>query len=354
MAKQLPLNNLWSSLNTRFEIEDGWEIPSRFKNIPLDYKAAQHAGLIDFSHRGKIEVRGADRISFLHNILTNDIENLKPGQACSTALLSAPGKMLAFMRAFNLEDRVLLDMDPGLEEKLPALLDKYLITEDAEIKKASLIHLALCGSEAENILRLLQVPEITQPLQTVTANIQGKPVLVFKRRDSFYEILLEEQDSRLVLEILKAGEKSGLVPVGLRAAEILRIEAGELRYGLDMTEEIALPETGLEDLAASETKGCYPGQEVVARTKTYKGLQKKMTRLIFNGDVVPAAGTKIFNAEDGKEIGWVTSACYSPEIRKGLGLGYLRKGYFEKEQAVFVESDSLKLEGKTDVRAEVI
>lgn len=254
--------------------------------------------------RGKIEVRGTDRVSFLHNILTNDIESLKEGQNCEAAILTATGKVLATMRVFRFEDHVLLDTESGLEDKLLPLLDKYLITEDVEIKKIErLIHLAI-PTEARHIF-------------------------------------LPESEASQVPDLLK----QGLVPAGFRAAEILRIEAGQPRYGIDIDETISLPETGMDDYAASESKGCYPGQEVVARTKTYKGLQKKLCRLVWEGDVLPAKGDPILIQD--QNAGWITSACYSPGLKKGVGLGYLKKGFFEERQDVVIETGGIKFQART-------
>ena len=226
--------------------------------------------------RGKIEVTGTDRVSFLHNILTNDIKNLKPGESCPAALLSAPAKVLALMKVRKLEDKIMLETDPDFEEKLPGLLEKLIITEDVR------------------------------------------------------------------LEILKGADA---VPV---EAEITRIERGILRYGVDVTEEVSLPETGLDDTYASETKGCYPGQEVVARTKTYKGLQRKMTGLFLppsgTRNDLPQNGDKIYSGE--KEIGWITSACVSPKFG-GIALGYAAKGFFEKPCEVEIKTASGLLKAKT-------
>jgi folate-binding protein YgfZ len=100
-----------------------------------------------------------------------------------------------------------------------------------------------------------------------------------------------------------------------------------LRYGRDITEDMTLPETGLDRISASETKGCYPGQEVVARTNTYHGHAKKIVRVEFEKSAGAAAGDKFF--VEGKEAGWLTSVSVPPSAEKGRGLGYALKGYFD-------------------------
>lgn len=118
--------------------------------------------------------------------------------------------------------------------------------------------------------------------------------------------------------------------------ETHRIERGELRYGIDIDETIILNETGLETLAASETKGCYPGQEVVARIRTYGGLNRRIAGVVFLGSDPSKRGQtplkrrdKIY--KDEKEIGFITSACFSPTLGKAIALCYLQKPYFESE-----------------------
>ncbi len=272
------------------------------------------AGLLDLSARGKIEVSGSDRVSFLHNILTQDIKNLQPGQSTYAALLSAPGKVLADMNVFVFENQLVLDTEPGLEKKLLPLLDKFLITEDAVLKDitAETAHLAVEGPKAV-------IPaDLKFPFFSMLRGMTGPKA---------FHSIMPKSEARAVKEALIC---AGAVNAGPEALEIARIEWGWLRYGIDMDETVSLSETGLDEISASETKGCYPGQEVVARTKTYKGLQKKMVRLILNGKNLPKNGEEILSAEE-KNIGRITSACYSEETGKNIALGYVAKGFFEKD-----------------------
>ncbi len=293
-------------------------------SLEAEYRAAREkAALIDLSERGKIEVTGADRVSFLHNILTNDIKTLKTGAFCPAALLSAAGKVLALMNVWKFEDKIVLDTDPGFEEKLLGLLDKFLITEDAALRKATseYAHFLIKGPKVSEIL--LSFPHAVRRESTswgFPAKASGNDIALLVKTlagKALYKSLIE----------------AGAVPIGPETAEILRIEEGILRYGVDVTEEVSLPETGLDETYASETKGCYPGQEVVARTKTYKGLQRKMTGFVIprlSAPVILSAAKnlralRVYSGE--KEIGWITSACISP-VLGGIALGYAGKGFF--------------------------
>ncbi len=333
--------------------------------LELEYRAArENAVLIDLSARGKIEVTGTDRVSFLHNILSQDIKTIPTGGCRPAALLSAPAKVLALMNVWKLEDKILLDTDPGFEEKLLGLLEKLIITEEVALRKATheYAHFQIKGPKAEEML-------IGCHFEAAGREISG----IFRQRRIRLAVWRTPPSARrndiTLITQKNAGNKiyglltqAGIIPSGPETAEILRIEEGLLRYGVDVTEEVSLPETGLDETYASETKGCYPGQEVIARTKTYKGLQRKMTGFLLTSfppliNVIPAkagihvggklqrksisngspiktfgddkiTGSRIYAGE--KEIGWITSSCISPAFG-GIALGYLTKGFFPVE-----------------------
>ncbi len=293
------------------------------------YRALREtAGLIDVSTRGKIEVSGADRAEFLHNILTQEIKSLQPGQSTYAALLTAQAKILADMNVFIFEDRILLGTEPGVEKKLLPALEHFIITEDVVLKDvtAESGHLAVEGPHAESFVSGLPGAFVVD---------RG-----FTGRKAFGFPVLKNQLENLKREILGRGAAE----TGAQELEAARVEWGWLRYGIDMDENTPLPETGLDDVCVSETKGCYPGQEVVARTKTYKGLLRKMVRVLVAGKEIPKSGDKILR--DGKEIGRVTSACLLPS-GKAAGLGYVAKGFFENPGEVILACGEKKIGAKT-------
>jgi aminomethyltransferase len=348
MSHQLPLNELWRSLGARFQRENDYEIPLDFKGVEHEYKAAQErAGLIDLSYRGKIRVTGADRVEFLHSILTNDIKSLKAGDGCRAMLLNATGKVLADFFVCVFSDFILLDTEISFASKWIKLLDAFVISEDVQLHDITeqWTHLSLRGPEAKKILgKFITDPIVlSKPFSHSTVHIQDVEVILIliPSKLPHYQILIP---TAMLLKVIKtfldARILSEMEPVGYDTAEILRIEAGELRYGKDITAEITLPETGLDETAASETKGCYPGQEVVARTRTYKGLQKKICKLIFDGALLPVQGSEIYakkNSET-KIVGWISSCGFLPPNRI-LALGYFRKGFFETSLKISLNPD---------------
>jgi folate-binding protein YgfZ len=282
--------------------------------------------IFDFSSRGKIEVRGEDRVSFLHNLLTNDIEALKPGQGCYAFLLNAQAKILADMHVLLFTDHVLLDTEPGVQDKLLGLLEKYIITEDVSLADVSkqYFHWAFEGPKTADLLKKWGLS--LDRRGSHAAHAYGEAVVM--HWTSLHGAHLLTRDKQSAEKAVREAQALGFYPAGEDLFETLRIEHGHLRYGKDMNENIALPETGLDACAASETKGCYPGQEVVARTNTYKGWQKKAVRLLLEGTNVPAAGTPVLDLS-GKEAGKITSACWSPQAGRPCAIALISKGYFD-------------------------
>lgn len=336
MTKNLPLNPLWESLGATLKTERDWRIPSIFRDFHYEYTAVRKGvGLIDLSYRGKIEVTGKDRAAFLHNVLTNDIQSLGLGGGCYATLLSAAGKVLLDMNVLVFANFILLDLEMDLEKKALELLNKFLIQEDVKLRDVTgeYAHIALEGPRSEALAQALfagPFPELTEH-QLANFPMGETDVTIIRQNrtgEKGYHLLIPAAGAAEVADrALVVGKLYGLRPVGFGASEILRIEAGVLRYGVDMDENITLSEAGLDGIAASETKGCYPGQEVVARIKTYGGLNRKIAGLTFAKGALPGAGEKIYSG-DGKEIGYVTSACVSPTLDQGIAIGILAKGFF--------------------------
>ena len=344
---RVPLANFWENLGGTIKKEKGWEIPSLFKDFSSECEAVRRGvGLFDLSHRGKIEVAGKDRLSFLHNILTNDIKNLGLGSGCYAVLLNAQGRILGDMNVFVFANSIFLEMEPGLEEKLVKQFEKLHVSEDVRFRIVTQdwVELSLQGPKSEALVGALIHGPVMVKEEFAHTNFQilDIPATLIRRsvtgEKGFHLLIPKTQGEPIAKRILEVGKLYGLRPMGAGAAEILRIEAGIPRYGVDMDETVTLPETGLEALAASETKGCYPGQEVVARIKTYGGLNRKLAGLVFEKGNPPRPGGKILKGKE--EAGEITSACDSPTLEKGIALAYIKKGYFESGQELTVRSSS--------------
>jgi len=315
-------------------------------NVPgpaEQYRAVREAAaVIDRSSVGKAEVEGRDRASFLQGMLSNDVKALAPGQGCAAAFLDAHGKVMALLRVYALSDRLLLELPAGLTQKTLLLLDKYLISEKAAFEPLDEAYavLSVQGAQAPALIAgLAGAPMDLAPHAHVEATLAGIATRVVQRsefgvRPGFF--LWAAPDAMPALRA--AVEGAGATPVEPAVGEVLRVEAGEPVYGQDVDESVILPETNLEHLV-SYTKGCYIGQEVVARVKYRGHVNRALTGLTLEGDRVPTPGAPLFAGE--REIGRVTSAVRSLGLGAPIALGYVRREHLEPGSAVAVRIEDI-------------
>ena len=305
--------------------------------VPRDYGdvAAEHAalatgvGIVDRSALGRAEVTGRDRAAFLQGMLTNDVKGLAPGHGCGAAFLDAHGKVMALLAVYALPDRLWLELPEGMTERTLHLLDKYLISEKAEFEPIddAFAIVAVQGPRAAALLAELTGQALDlAPYAHVEAAIAGAPVRVFNRAEAAapgYHCWVPSEHAAAVWSALCA---AGATPVGRAALDVLRVEAGVPWYGRDVDESVIMPETGLESLIHYQ-KGCYIGQEVVARVKYRGRVNRGLTGLRLDGDRVPAPGATVLAGDH--EIGRVTSAVRSVSVGAPIALGYVRREHWE-------------------------
>ena len=309
-----------------------WIVPWRFGSIETEYAALRHgAGLIDSSTQAQVECRGADRISFLHRLLTNDIARLTPGTGCPAALLTASAKLTAPLLVLCEAETTWLLCDLPLAQTLIRTLEQYHFSEDLTLinHERRWAVLAVEGPQALERIGRLADSTVSLPaaFSHTTTSLRGIPVRLL--RDSLIGTtgiccLVEADHAASVWQLFM---QAGVTPVGWEAYHIARIEAGIPCFGLDMDEANLLPETGLETARCSETKGCYLGQEIVARMQTYGSANKRLMGLLVEGEAAPQPGDRIM--QDETEVGWVTSGCSSLALKQPIAMGYLKRGAYE-------------------------
>ena len=258
------------------------------------YKAAtSNGGVVRRADRGVLAVSGADRATWLQGLLTNDLDTLKDGEVQYSAYLTPQGRMITDMHVAPRSNRILLDVPLALAATLRDKLDALIFSEDARVTEES-------------------------------ARLSVWTVI---RRDDFVTVI----DERL------PDEFAGLQEVNLDTFEVIRIERGVPRFLADMNDDTIPLEAGIEDRAISFTKGCYVGQEVIVRV-THRGggrVARKLVRWIADpsADVVPLPESRIFSSDPstslraGKDIGRVTSAAFSPNVNRVVGLGYVHRDF---------------------------
>jgi tRNA-modifying protein YgfZ len=273
--------------------------------IATEYAAlTQRCGLVDFSERGKLALTGPEAKEFLHGQVTNDVEGLAAGSGCYAAFLTHKGKMLGDMRVLDLGDELLLDTERATLQELFNMIRRYKLGSDVELHKRTLEMglLSLIGPDAR------RVAGVRSPSGPEHANarmeISGTPVIL-ALTDTGVDVFCGADDTAAVQAALEA---AGAVPVDEAVAEIVRVERGRPRYGFELNDGVIPQEAGLNERAVSFTKGCYVGQETVARL-FYRGKPNRHLRgLRLSG--AAATGDALRLGE--KEVGRIGTAVVSP------------------------------------------
>jgi len=338
VPNQLSLHDLHGSEGARLRDISGWLQPADYGDVAAEYRAVMSgAGVIDRSMLGKATVTGRDRAAFLQGMLSNDVKALTPGEGCPAAFLDAHGKVVSLLVVYALADSILLELPTGSTEKFLQAIDKFLISEKAyfEASDDDYAILAVQGPKAAAVLSRAAGASLTLAAYGHTeASIAGASVRVTSRTEAVtpgFHCWTAPGQAAAVWKALRDG---GAVPVGADAAEILRVEAGIPVYGPDVDDTLILPEARLDALV-SYTKGCYIGQETVARVKYRGHINRGVAGLVLSGDLVPAHGDLIL--ADDREVGRITSAVRSIALGTPIALGWVRREHFEPGSPVLVK-----------------
>ena len=249
------------------------------EDVAGDYATlTQACGLIDRSERGKLALTGSERKSFLAGQVTNDIEGLAPGRGCYAAFLTHKGKMLGDLRVLDVDEpgaepELLLDTERATLQALFDMVRRFKIGYDVELHKRTLQRglLSLVGPDARRVAQADDLPAAEHAHRAGT--IAGCDVRLIVT-DVGVDVLCEGEQTEAVREALVA---AGARPTSEEAAEILRVERGRPRYGYELDDTTIPQEAGLNERAVSFTKGCYVGQETVARL-FYRGKPNRHLR----------------------------------------------------------------------------
>ena len=310
--------------------QNGWEVPAHYGNAAAEHLAVRHGvGVLDLSQRGKIRISGDDRVKWLQSVISNDILPLTAGQGLYSSLLTHKGKMLTYFRVYQLGESLMLEDAGEIGDATFATLRKFLLYGT----KAKMDNCAeswglllVSGPQACALVKAAWCADLAalKPLAFVSRPIDGHDALLIRTEETGehdVELLMPADGLKAVWDRLwAAGEAMDLKPFGAHALETLRVEAGIPKAGPDLNETVVPPEANLEGKAFSLTKGCYPGQEVVARMDTYGSVRRRLVGLVLEDAVVPSAGAKLFSGE--REVGWVSSAVRSPSLGKVIAFGF--------------------------------
>lgn len=279
----------------------------------------ERAAWIDSSGRGKIRVTGEDRVRLLHAMCTNHVESLQPGAGCYAFFLNAQGRILADAYIFCLPDYLLLDTEPESRARLMEHLDKFIIADDVTLHDftAGTATVYLEGPAAEQVLCDLgampaHIPcslvEWAQSLVAHTSYTGGPGYAIFVPR---------EQKADLIAQL----QGAGVPQADLATADLVRLENGRPRFGVDFS-DANIPQETRQMQAVHFQKGCYLGQEIVERVRSRGHVNRLLTPIEVQSEEPLPPGTKVLAA--GKEVGAITGSAFSPARGCVAGLAILR------------------------------
>ncbi len=348
----LPLHEHHQALGATFQTHGDWEVPTHYGNSQLEYEALHsNAGLADLSLRGNLIVTGDDRITWLQSIISQDILPLQPGQGRHSTFMDHKGKMLSYFRVFIRPEQVVIEDVGEVGEQTYAALRKFLLY-GTKAKMAKGIEsqglFLLSGPKAAEILKEALGIEVESlaSLQSMPFSFEGAEGFIARAEEtgmSDFELFVPlEALPSLWTHLLKTGDPVGLKPIGKATIETARIEAGLPRLGPDINDRIVPPEANLEGIAFSLSKGCYPGQEVVARMDTYGSVKRRLVGLVIEGNEnnLPEYGAKLFSGT--REVGWVSSSTFSPLLQKPIALGFPLRDFTQPATQLEVETQGKK------------
>ncbi len=292
------------------------------------YRAAGTGAILaDRSDLGRLSIRGRDALDLLHRLTTNRVKSLRAGEGAATVLTTAKGRILDLVMLHVLEEEILCLTGPGRAARVKDWIDRYTFREDVGVEDQSLGRgtLGVFGAQAARSIGTLfgeaaAVRPLHHPLRVALDAVQAILTRTFPLAGEGYHITTASASLPALRDgLLRAS--AHLVPAGAACLEVLRIEAGLPSSGHELTEDYNPWEAGLSD-AVSLDKGCYVGQEVIARLNTYKKVSKRLVRLRIPGGDPPATGSPLVSA--GATIGTLTSAAAVPGEGRVVGLGYVR------------------------------
>jgi folate-binding protein YgfZ len=286
------------------------------------------AGLFVLERRGVLAVGGSDRVRWSQGMLSADIAALEaqgPGAGCYALLLTAQGRVVADFHVMLRAEELWLETERGAIPEAMTRLEKFVIADDVRLadRSGELAHLAIEGPEADGMLQAL-LGEPLPPHAWTEVDLGGATCTVAAYAlagGSGFQVFTPSAAWAPARDrLLALGASAGLVEADAEALEILRIEAGVPWLGHDLDESVLPDEAGLEH-AVSTTKGCYTGQEVVARMRSRGRVSHRLVGLRAGAGAPPPVGADVLVG--GRRVGEVTSATLSPSAGP-IALAYLR------------------------------
>jgi len=321
-----------------FDDKNGSLAPIHYGDSDLEYQVVKTAvGLVDRSGRGKLRLTGKDRTRFLHGMVTNTVTGLTEWAGNHAALTTAQGQTLLDLWVHHLGDYLWLETEFGYQVKLYETLDRFLIADDVVMTDETndWVILGVVGAKAlasVNTVLGVAVDDLPEH-HTLMGQWTEKPMWVTRRSFLGVDGIDVRVSANDGVSLWHALVKAGVKPVGSQAQDVLRVEAGIPLCGVEIDESGAPLEVGLED-TVDFNKGCYIGQEVIAKMHFRGKPRRYLVGVRFEGESVIAHPADV--SVDGKSVGRVTRCVYSPAVAGVIALAIIKRGVHEVGQKVQV------------------
>jgi folate-binding protein YgfZ len=354
--KHSPLQESFVQANASMRNIDGRLMPEHFGDVEREYEAIRGggSGLLDLSGRARLRVTGTEAILFLNGLITNDMKTLAENHWMPAVFPNVQGKLLAHVRVLRLEDATsqegttptfLIDTEAVTHERVLQTISRFTLAGDFHVMDVtnSTACISIQGQTSMELARRvfnLSAPLSGNELREVDwADFKLTLVHATHTGEEGLDIIVDAAEANGVWQAL-TGE--GGVAVGQNALEVLRIEAGISKFGIDMDEGLVVSEANLDD-AVSFTKGCYVGQEIIARIKYRGHVAKKITGLLLDSEV--DVGSKVLTADD-KEVGFLSSVTFSPQLQSWIALSLIKYQYLTPDTDLLVLKNSQRVAAK--------
>ena len=298
------------------------------------------AGLIEFENRGLIEVSGGEAEMFLSGLITNDVKNLEENSWINAAFPNAQGRLLAVVKVWKTNGKFYFDTEDKTYETVLNNLEKFTLAGDFKVADLSkdYVCLSVQGKTIPNFKFQISAEEKS----VSQIEFESEQVWILNNADIGEKGFYFYVPNNIAEKFKETIRESGVKTVSDQAFEVLRIEAGLPIFGVDMDDSTVVPEINLDDLV-SYNKGCYIGQEVIARIHFRGHVAKQLTRLVFEEKNANANSGDEIKSSDGKNAGKITSVAYSPKLEKQIALAYVRHAFLAEGTELKVNNSAAKV-----------
>jgi folate-binding protein YgfZ len=345
-------NAKWSTWREVDVVSDFGDPDAEYHAVRGDGTESAHIGLVDQSWRDTLVVTGDDAVPWLQGLVTSDLFELaEEGSGQLTTAVNNVGRLIAEARVLHMPEMLVLDLEPGvLHEGFLSHLRRHIITEDVTLidRSEQTARISVYGQDAAALLD--EVCDTERPVSGLdefagTWGAMGQEDVVIQRvplvGEPGFDVACSSEAALLVWNTLVDAHEH-VTPVGFETIETLRIEAGVPRFGKELTEKRIPLEAGIEH-AISFHKGCYLGQEIIARLDTRGTPARLLRTLVLEGGAAPKEGAKV--QRDERSVGEVISSVWSPALQKPIALAYVKRKYNDIGTELEVEARTARVEG---------